>query len=113
MFTTYEVITADDKEPIKGEVANWPIDPGYDAIKIVVAPWLGDGNDMEHVTVIHNGKRTDMFVDEIGALKRLPVNCRATAIYHANFLQYHPGEDTSELPKIHGTAVLFHRRIWY
>lgn len=36
----------------------------------------------EHVTVLWNGKRAHMFVDETGALKLLEPNAKATAIYH-------------------------------
>lgn len=47
--------------------------------------WVG--GDIEYVWVLFNGQRTPMVVNEVGAgpfgLKQLPVNERATEIYHA------------------------------
>lgn len=87
-------------------------DPGYPALKAIVEPFL-DGGDLEHVTVLHDGKRTDMFVDECGSLKGLPRNEPATSIYRNNWLTQHPKEDPESLPAIYGPAVLFSRRVWF
>lgn len=91
---------------------DWPEEPGYDKIKALIEPLLDD-NPLEHVTVLYDGERADMFVDEMGAMKPLPVNERATVIYRTNWLTQHPKADPDSLPAIHGTAILFHRRVWY
>ena len=41
------------------------------------------GGDIEHVTVLYNGKRTSMFVNDMGAMNGLPVNEAATKVYWA------------------------------
>lgn len=92
--------------------------PGFTAINRVVLPLLEGAKNIEHVSVLHNGERRDMFVDELGALPMLtrpplPVNEPATAIYHAASLEREPGADTSRWPKIHGTAVVFDRIVWF
>jgi hypothetical protein len=73
----------------------------------------------EHVRVFWDFYETgtprylDLFVHECGALLEFPVNHRATAIYRNNVLQHEvPPPDTSELPAIHGNAVLFSKRVW-
>lgn len=71
---------------------------------------LVEGN-LEHVAVLHEGRRADMFVEGDGA-GVLPVNEEATKIYHANSLSREPGADTSGWPKIYGTAVLFDQIVW-
>lgn len=67
----------------------------------------------EHVNVLHNGKHTDMFVDEDGHTKRLPRNEKATAIYRNNWLTKHPNTNLEILPYIVGVAVVFSDRVWY
>ena len=94
-----------------------PPEPGYDALKGIIEPLI-NGEPLEHVSVLHEGHRRDMFVSEIGALALttrdpLPVNREATAIYRNNWLTQHPGTDPDDLPAIHGTAVLFDRRVWF
>lgn len=60
-------------------------------------PWLGDCYT-EHVLVSRGGKIMDMFVDENGHARGLPVNPSA--------MNYYPGT-------IVGPAVLFlDRRVW-
>lgn len=93
-------------------------EPGYVAIRDVVLPLLEGATDLEHVSVLFEGMPTDMFVDELGAIPfrergPLPVNEEATAIYHAAGLRRAPRADTSTWPQIHGTAVVFARRIWF
>lgn len=51
---------------------------------------IGADNEVEHVNVWHDGKYLDMFVDEQGVLKALPLNQKATAIYRANVLAHEP-----------------------
>lgn len=116
METKYRVIKADGTET-EGSV-DWPIEPGYFEIKDLVVPLL-DGALLEHVSVFHNGRRADMFVDELGALSvdkptprgPLPRNEVATTIYRAASLMRYGG-DPEDLPYIHGTAILFERIVW-
>ncbi len=71
-----------------------------------------DGAALEHVTVLWQDRRADMFVDEIGVLKDLPYNEEATAIYRANWLAQHPATEPEALPFIAGPAVLFDDIVW-
>lgn len=66
---------------------------------------------LEHVSVLFNGKRADMFVVEDSA-GNLPVNELATKIYHASSLSRNPTADTSSWAKIYGSAVVFDERVW-
>ena len=87
-------------------------------VRAKVCEVIGEENDPEHVRVWHDGRYLDMFVDETGANDGLPVNPKATAIYHANVLHHDPnGRDALEIkagraPKIHGDAVLFLEPVW-
>lgn len=99
-------------EPAQAQTVMLPHAPGYDRLREVVEPLL-DGCNMERVNVLHEGRYTDMFVDETGALKSLPRNDEATAIYRNNWLTHNPGTDPESMPAIYGTAVLFGRRVWF
>jgi hypothetical protein len=91
----------------------------YAAIKAVVKPLLGMGvmDGFEHVTVWHNGKRTDMFVDEDGHAKLLHRNDAATEVYRGATMAGMTGEpipdDPETLPWIAGDALLFEEHIWF
>lgn len=85
--------------------------PTYLQLEAVIAPILGERNYFERVAVLHDNQRTDMFVDENGAIKGLPSNERATAIYRHNALVRYPHTDPESLPAIYGTAVLFSRPV--
>lgn len=81
-----------------------------------------DGADLEHVSVLASFtglppfEVSDMFVDEIGAIKKLPRNEAATLIYRrATMMGMTPvpmPDDPEELPAIYGVAVLFEKRVW-
>lgn len=94
-----------------------PLRPGYDEIKKLITPLI-DGADLEHVSVLadpnggDNYRPCDMFVDDMGRLKGLPVNPEATEHYR-RFSVLHRGENPESIPAIHGPAVLLHRRIWF
>lgn len=107
----YRVIPADDSAVKTGSV-EWPAEPGFDVINALVKPLIGGGH-IEHVAVLHDGERRDMFVDEEGLLKGMGRNERATAIYRTNRLTQHPDCDPETLPHIAGHAVLFMRRCWF
>lgn len=102
MKTIYHVI------PPEGEATRHEVDleraPDYERIKEIVDEHLG-GVWFEHVAVLWAGQRTDMFVDETGLLKGLPLNPRASSIYGA--------ATRNDEAIIVGTAILFERRIWY
>lgn len=93
-------------------VARLPIRPTYDEIAKVVGPHFSNAH-FEHVSVLWDGKPLDMFVDEEGQLKHLPLNLRATKIYRNNWMQSHPAADPESLPTVVGLALLFSRRIWF
>lgn len=87
-----------------------------EAIKAVVLPVIGEGADMEQVRVWHKGqgRYLSMFVDEIGQLKGLPINRKATDLYHANVLTFEkPTPPVSSLPTVAGNAVLFLEPVWW
>lgn len=111
METEYIVIRPDGTE--EKHTANLPEEPDYEQIKAIMIQVFGPRSWFERVAVLHDGKRTDMFVDEEGLLKRLPRNEKATAIYRANWLAQHPATDPEELNLIVGTAVLFTRPVWF
>jgi hypothetical protein len=96
--------------------------PSLADIKGVVEPALGTP-DCEHVRVFWAWKEgghaeyLDLFVDEDGIAKGLPINSAATEVYHANVKHHDPRglgspEALAIAPKIHGTAVLFKDKIW-
>lgn len=109
-MTAYRVIYPDGAQ-IPGKV-DWPGDPGYDLIARLIRPIL-DGGNLEHVSVLHEGRRHDLFVDEDGHSKRLARNDEATAIYRCNWLTQHPECDPESLPCIVGPAILFSRLVWF
>lgn len=106
-FTVYRV----GQEPLLQQV-DLAEKPDFDELRAIIQPLL-DGAHLERVRVLHNGEALDMFVDEEGMLRCLPVNPAASAIYRNNWLTKHPGTDPQTLPPIYGTAVLFHRRVWF
>ena len=110
MNTNYTVIRADGTE----ETINidLPENPGLTALRDLILPHMS-GGWLEQVGVLHNGKGTDMFVDDQGLLKQLPRNDKATAIYRAHYLKQSPGIDPEQLGFIAGTAVIFDRRVWF
>ena len=115
MKTEYTIFRVGKAEE-RGEV-DWPREPGYDKIKALVEPILGEGEPLEHVTVLWHGERADMFVSEYGHMALttrapLPINDRATDVYRTNWMSRHPDEDPESLPTIAGTAILFHRIVW-
>lgn len=110
-MTDYRIIPPGDGPEINGSV-DWPKDPGFGLINALVQPLISCDN-IEHVTVLHDGARCDMFVDDIGRLKGLPRNDRATAIYRNNQMTRHPDTDPESMPFVAGIAVLFYKRVWF
>ena len=89
-----------------------PPRPNLHQLKEVMAPYFPNAYT-EHVSVLHNGRHTDMFVDEDGFTKRLPRNEKATAIYRNNWLTKYPNTDREMMAFIVGPAVVFSDRVWY
>jgi hypothetical protein len=87
--------------------------PVYEDLRRLVEPHLS-GARLMHVRVLcpELGDWTDMFIDDMGALKRLPRNDTATAIYRNSFLSRNPNDDPEKLPYIAGPAVVFLRPVW-
>lgn len=98
-------------------------DPGYEKLRDIIAPLLGERACLEHVSVLADFsgatkyKPLDMFVDDTGLLKGLPRNEAATAIYRrANLMgktHVPPVDDPEKLNFIVGPAILFNRRVWF
>ena len=88
-----------------------PEDPNLAELRADLRPFLGDA-DPEHVAVLNENRRADMFVDEDGHGKRLPRNEAATTIYRASWMERHPKDDPESLPWIAGDAVIFGRTVW-
>lgn len=109
MDTTLLILRPGRETEVK--VVDLPLQPGFDRIDALIRPLL-DGHDMEHVTVLYDGRRADMFVDEMGGCIGLPVNDAATAIYRAATLRRAPLANPDALPAIFGPAVLVERLIW-
>lgn len=115
MKTSYQVIGIDSIARVNS--VDWPRQPSFSQIKEIVEPLIQTPGKsqayIEHVRVWHEGQYVSMFVDDMGALKKLPVNEAATLIYHANLLEHGDADaDTSNWAKIHGPAVLFDRNVW-
>jgi len=74
---------------------------------------LAPAKDYERVNVFWFNRYTDMFVDEIGVLKGLPINVLATEIY-LNNLRVHAPEllEREGHAFIHGPAVLFEHAVY-
>jgi len=113
MITIYQIIQPTDFLDSKFKEVDWPEDPDYEYIESLMAQILDPDRNFDHIRVWHNDQYLDMFVDDSGMIDTLPVNPVATEIYHANILRQNPKADTSDWPKIHGPAILFHRQVWF
>ena len=90
-----------------------PEEPTYEEIRRIMCWWLGDITaEVERVNVLFRNARHDMFVDERGMLKGLPVNDAATLIYH-EASRAARGRTGPNMNQIHGVAIISLRRIWF
>jgi hypothetical protein len=90
-----------------------PEKPRLDHLRKLIEPHL-DGERLEHVSVLWEGQRRDMFVGETSSINgRMIRNIRATEIYRNNWLTRNLGADPESLPAISGPAVLFDRIVWF
>jgi len=69
MITKYQILRPDGT--VADAEVDWPATPHYTMIAALIRPLIG-GAHLEHVSVLHNGGRRDMFVDENGHAKNLP-----------------------------------------
>lgn len=98
-------------EPVR-RIIDLPDEPEWKHLQKVLSPLTGD-NCPEHVAVLHEGERRDMFVHESGHLIGLPRNEDATKIYRNASLRREPNRDPETLPFIVGPAILFDRQVWF
>lgn len=110
MTFVYWVYPARDVDPDQREI-DWVRPPSFAQLDKLLKP-LFQNRHWEHVTVLYEGRRADMFVDERGAIDEFPRNERATAIYRNNWLTRHPEADPESLHAIYGLAVLFEKIVW-
>lgn len=108
--TPYRVLTTDGI--VRKFTIMWPKEPNYELIAELVEPLLG-GRAFEHVSVLHEGRACDLFVDDVGQINKLPRNELATKIYRARAMKLDPNLDPESLNWIAGPAVLFMRRVWF
>ncbi len=111
-FTVYPALVG----AIETHTIPLPEAPGYERLKSIVCPFF-NGDELERVRVIWNDTVTDMFVGEHSTLRE-PRNVTATAIYRANALgramvEDRMSKDPEEMPPICGTAIVFHRPVWF
>jgi hypothetical protein len=112
------VIVPNGRWPTKPYPMEVPVnklgEPDFEVLRPKIMQALAPASDYEHVLVFWWNRYTDMFVDETGVLKGLPVNERATEIYLNNLRVHAPGSDALILPpSIHGPAVLFDKKVWF
>jgi hypothetical protein len=67
---------------------------------------------IERVAVIANDERVDMYVCELGAIKRMQCNDVATKLFRDTVLMGTPSKEPEMLPHIAGPVVVFDRVIW-
>lgn len=87
-------------------IAVWHDRKAFDLLKGSIGPLFDE--PFEHVAVLYNDHRCDMFVGETSSINGRHIrNVRATEIYRNNTMTHHPGTDPESLPAISGPAVLF------
>lgn len=111
MQTTYTLYLSDGTT--QQHTVELPDTPGFHDLSKIIRPLIGKGRDFERVNVFHEGRYTDMFVDDEGVIDGLPINHAATAIYRNNVLTHVPGSVAEDQPAIHGPAVLFDQKVWF
>lgn len=92
--------TSEDRE------ATFAGTPNYDSLRKAMDGVFDER--FEHVYVLHDDQRRDMFVGETSTINgRHSRNEKATAIYRNNALTRSPVIDPESIPAIYGPAVLF------
>jgi hypothetical protein len=109
----YRILYTDGRELLGQVQLPADADKRHAIVRQLAQSVVGEGNNAEHVNVFVDGEYRDMFVDEIGHAKDLPLNEAATVIYRNNVLVHEPGKyRPEELPYIVGDAILFGRKVW-
>ena len=104
------VFTPGTSELIRHQITI-PQEPHYGDLNKAIGPLIGGGiKNIEHVTVLFDGVRADMFVDDESASKGLEVNQAATRVYHE--ASRRRGDDMTAAPRIYGVAVLSKKILW-
>lgn len=96
--------------PMKATV-DLPRAPGLGRLRLIVEPMLYGGT-LEHVSVLHDGKPTDLFICEGSSFVGNVRNDKATEIYRASWLSHYPKAPPETLPAIYGPAVIVDRQVW-
>lgn len=114
MVETVMTLMRPGLKPEKIEAHHLPVWPGYHALKalLCVDGMLGADVNLEHVSVLVDNRRHDMFVDDMGLVKGLARNPAATKIYRAASMWRNPEQDPEQLGFIAGPAILFSRPVW-
>ncbi len=113
-MANYRILKVDGTETagVFTPIADKPL---YPQLREMIARILQEqrpGSHLEHVAVLHQGKRCSMFVDEDGVANGLPINQRATSVYWAASTARGDPPDPVTAPRIHGLAILFDRNMW-
>lgn len=114
MKATYRFISVDGTETTHS--VDLLDEPGHRHTKLheIFELHFGPDIEMEHVNVWYDDHYTDMFVDETGSWKGLPINKTATDIYRANVLAHAVNPPNPEdMPPIFGDAILFEKKVWF
>jgi len=113
MLMLIRIFYPDGRDEIE-EVKCRPVN--VDDIHRIVDPIIG--KPLEHVNVYWPftsavPRYLDAFVNEDGHRRRLPLNRKATLIYHNNTRVHRPNEyEPKTMPVIVGPMVLFQRKVW-
>ena len=118
MKTPYWIIHPDGRKDVLE--AEMPAEPGYEFLAALIEPILREarlGAYLENVSVLYEGARRDLFVDDEGAIHRLPVNLEATRLYHALHISRGFANKDGLVfggSYIYGVAVFFpSRQVWF
>ena len=103
-------------EPMIQETKMLPAAPGFKDLEFVHD--IIGCTHLEHVSVLFEGQRNDMFCDEDFREKGLPFNLAATEIYRAATMsRIKAGAvlrcSILDLPMICGTAIVITPRVWF
>lgn len=116
MITTYQLYLPGQDQPVSTQTVDWPKAPKGKQLRRLIESLLAGGG-IEHVRVFWQGVYTSMFVDGMSSVHGLPVNAKATEIYHNNVRIHDPSRYAAQkargdMPSIHGPAILFDRDVW-
>jgi hypothetical protein len=106
MATTTRILIISADGTTEDRQVTFAATPNYDSLRKAMEGVFDEG--FEHVNVLLDDRRRDMFVGETSAINgRHSRNEKATTIYRNNALTRSPGIDPETIPAIYGPAVLF------